>query len=155
MSEVYTIVFFGHRYVEHLSTAEEKLYGLISERMRLHEYVEFLMGRDGEFDLLAASVVKKALRESPGSGSLIWVLPYETAEFRNHAEDYLKYYDEVEICEQSAAVHPKSAFRIRNRTMIDRADEAIFYMNRQTGGAYAAYQYAVSIGKKIYNIADP
>ena len=63
-------------------------------------------------------------------------------------------YDEVEICSESDGSHPKAAYQIRNRCMVDRSDLVIFYVTHNSGGAYQTMQYAKSIGKTIINIAD-
>ena len=149
---IYTVGFFGHRYIENVLDIESRLEKLILGLLRNKEYVEFLLGRDGEFDLLAASVIhrlKKTYRED--NSALIWVQPYETAEYRRHEPDYLAYYDEVRICE---SIHYKSAFQQRNRAMIDQSELVIVYVGRQNGGAYQALQYAQKCHKQIVNLYE-
>ena len=100
---------------------------LVLELLRRNEYVEFLVGRDGEFDLLVASTIRRCKRTYRNDNSaLIWVMPYETAEYRDNREAYDDYYDEVEVCSESAGKHFKAAHQIRNRAMIDRSDLAVF-----------------------------
>ena len=80
------------------------------------EYVEFLIGRDGEFDQLVASAVrrcKRAVRDD--NSSLVLVLPYATAEYLNNEQSFHEYYDAVEICEEAAGKHFKSSHQTRNR----------------------------------------
>ncbi|WP_294755503.1 hypothetical protein, partial [uncultured Ruminococcus sp.] len=87
------------------------------------QYVEFLIGRDGEFDLLAASAIRQAVKQyGYGNTSIILVLPYMKAEYRDNEQNYLSYYDEVEICSESSDAHYKSAIQVRNRCMVDRSD---------------------------------
>ena len=63
------------------------------------EYVEFLVGRDGDFDQIVSSAVKRQQRlVRDDNSSLIWILPYPTAELRNNMENFETYYDEIEIC---------------------------------------------------------
>lgn len=50
------------------------------------------------------------------------VLPYPTSEFENNEDSFYNYYDEIEICEESARAHFKGAMQFRNRHMVDRAD---------------------------------
>lgn len=75
-------------------------------------------------------------------------MPYLRADF----SEYEAYYDSVELCEQSAAVHPKAAIQIRNRAMVDRSDLCIFYVTHPSGGAYQTLKYAESINKNILRI---
>lgn len=112
------------------------------------------MGREGEFDILVSSVVRRVKKQiAYGNCSLIWVLPYMKAEFRNNEKEFLEYYDEVEICEQSAKAHYKSAIQIRNKSMVDRSDLVICCIQRKNGGAYKTVCYAEKTGKQIFNSA--
>jgi len=153
MLDIYGVTFFGHRRIEYGREIEEKAFELICEILRTHQYVEFFIGRDGDFDLLMASVIRKARKYIGGeNSSMIWVLPYLTADFQKNENEYYQYYNDIEVCEESAAAHPKSAFKIRNRSMIDRADLVVFYMEHESGGTYEAWKYAKESDKKIVNL---
>lgn len=91
------------------------------------------------------------VQEAGYEHSLIWVQPYETAEYRQHESDYLAYYDEVQICDST---HYKSAFQQRNRAMIDRSDLVIVYVDRQSGGAYQSLRYAQKHHKQVVNLCE-
>ena len=149
--EIYTVSFFGHREIKNALEVERKLEAKITELIRTKQYIEFLVGREGEFDILAASVVKRVKKQMDyGNCSLIWVLPYMKAEFRDNEKNYLEYYDDVEVCEQSANAHFKSAMQIRNRTMVDRSDLIICCIQHKSGGAYKTVQYAEKQDKNIF-----
>ena len=151
----YTVSLFGHRHIDHPSEIEKQLDTLLHQLLTQKEYVEFLIGRDGDFDLLVTSVIKRAIRDYDwGNASLILVLPYMKAEYRDNEQSYLAYYDEVEICEEAAEAHPKSAIQIRNRSMIDRSDLVICCIQHKSGGAYDTIRYAEKQGKKIVNLAN-
>ena len=153
--DTYTVAFFGHRELHDALTIEERSKPILRKLITTKEYVEFLVGRDGDFDLLAASAVREAAeRYGCGNTSLVLVLPYERAEYRDNMESFLAYYDEVEICGESAQAHYKSAITIRNKAMVDRADLVLCAIERKSGGAYAAVGYAGKIGKKVINLAD-
>ena len=47
---VFTVSFFGHRRLGDSLTTEKELQKVIRELLTTKEYVEFLVGRDGEFD---------------------------------------------------------------------------------------------------------
>ena len=89
-----------------------------------------------------------------GNCSLVLVLPYMKAEFRDNEKDFLDYYDDVEICDQSAKAHYKSAMQIRNRAMVNRSDLVICCIQRKSGGAYKTVQYAERIGRQILYLHD-
>ncbi|MBQ8964964.1 hypothetical protein [Ruminococcus sp.] len=151
----YTVAFFGHRELSNQYAIEEKIKPILRELINSKEYVEFLVGRDGEFDQAAASAVREAAKlYGYGNTSLVLVLPYERAEYRDNMENFLAYYDEVEICPESANAHFKAAIGIRNRAMADRADLVICAIERKSGGAWAAVNYAEKQGKKIINLSE-
>lgn len=151
--EPFTISFFGHRRIENLVSVESKLIRIVRDLLKSKAYVEFLVGRNGDFDQLVSSVVRRAKREyRADNSSLVLVLPYVTAEYRDNEESFLEYYDEVEICEESALAHFKSAIRIRNCSMIEKSDLVVCYVEHSSGGAYHAMKYAKKHHKKIYNL---
>ena len=155
MLNIYTVSFFGHRSVERASEIESRLDTLLHDLITQKEYVEFLVGRDGEFDLLASAAVRRAVREYDcGNTHFTLVLPYMKAEYRDNEKEYLGYYDEVEVCAESAGAHPKSAIQIRNRNMVDRSDLVICCIRHQSGGAYKTIQYARKQSKCIINLSN-
>ena len=151
--DIYTVSFFGHREIKNALEVERKLEAKITELIQTKQYIEFLVGREGEFDILAASVVKRVKKKMDyGNCSLIWVLPYMKAEFRDNEKNFLEYYDDVEVCEQSSKAHFKSAMQIRNRAMVDRSDLVICCIQHKSGGAYKTVQYATKQNKEIFNV---
>lgn len=152
--EIYTVSFFGHREVERTAEIESKLDQLLHDLITQKQYVEFLVGRDGEFDLMAASAIRRAVKQyGYGNTSLILVLPYMKAEYRDNEQSYLSYYDEVEICADSSEVHYKSAIQVRNRCMVDRSDLVVCCIQHKSGGAYKTVQYAEKCKKEIMNLS--
>lgn len=153
--DIYTVSFFGHREVERVAVIESKLDQLLHDLITQKQYVEFLVGRDGEFDLLAASAIRRAVKQyGCGNTSIILVLPYMKAEYLDNKQSYLSYYDEVEICSESSNAHYKSAIQLRNRSMVDRSDLVVCCIQHKSGGAYRTMQYAKKQGKQVRNLAD-
>lgn len=151
----FTVSFFGHRIIENPIEVEKRLYEIIREIIRNNEYIEFLVGREGDFDLLVSAVIKNAIKKLDyGNTSLVLVLPYLKAEYKNNVENFERYYDEIEICEKSQSAHFKSAISLRNKEMIDRSALVVCYVERNSGGAYDAYKYAQSKRKTILNLSD-
>ena len=86
---IFSVSFFGHRQLNDPFTVERNLETLIRELLNTKQYVEFLVGRDGEFDQLVASTIrrcKRAIRDD--NSALVLALPYETAEYRNNADSF-------------------------------------------------------------------
>ena len=155
MLSIYTVSFFGHRYVDCGAEIEHRLDMLLHDLIMQKEYVEFLIGRDGDFDLLVSAAIKRAVRENDfGNTHFTLVLPYMKAEFRDNEKEYLDYYDEVEVCAESEGAHPKAAIQIRNRNMVDRSDLVVCCIQHKSGGAYRTVKYAEKQGKRIINLAD-
>lgn len=151
----YTVSFFGHRMIENALEIEKRLERFIRTLLQEHEYVEFLIGRDGEFDQLVSSVIRRCKRECRSDNSAhIWVLPYVTAEFRDNEESFRDYYDEIEICEAAAGCHYKNAHQIRNRAMVDRSDLVVFCIQQVSGGAWQTMKYAKKQGIPCINLND-
>ena len=79
--DLFTVSFFGHRKIDNVFFIERNLEMIIRELLLTKEFVEFLVGRNGEFDQLVASTVRRCKRTiRDDNSSLILVLPYVTAE---------------------------------------------------------------------------
>ena len=155
MLSVYTVCFFGHRHIDDFSLVEQKIEALIDKLLNEHEYVEFLIGRDGEFDNLVTSAIRRCRKHlDTANCSVTWVMPYLKADYVKNSKSYDNYYDSVEVCEQSANAHPKSAIQIRNREMIDRSDLCVFYVTHRSGGAYQTLRYAEKADANIINLCE-
>ncbi len=75
--EICRVAFFGHRDFSAHVEVEQQLYPILRELLQTRSYVEFYIGRDGEFDTFVASVIKRAQRTFGNENSeLILVLPY-------------------------------------------------------------------------------
>lgn len=143
MFRPYTVALFGHRHLDNALRTEQRLEALICDLLRTHPQVDFLLGRNGEFDLLAASVIRRVRRDfGVNAGTLTLVLPYPTAEFRDNEAEFLRYYDEIEVFPAPPGLPQRACIPLRNRAMADRADAVICALDRPTGGAWEAAVYA-------------
>ena len=87
--------------------------------------MSFLVGRNGEFDVYAAALVKHAQREfGKENNDITLVLPYYVSDL----EYYEKYYDDIIIPETVYGSHPKRAITLKNRWMVEKADLIIVYV---------------------------
>lgn len=154
MLDIYTVAFFGHRTIDDHYRTADKLDDIVRQLIHEHEYVDFLVGKNGEFDQLAASAVIRARKNiRDDNSSLVLVLPYATADYLKNAEYYEDYYTDIEVSYAASKAHPKAAIQIRNREMVDRADIIICCLERESGGAFQTIRYAQEQDKKIINIA--
>ena len=155
MFSVYTVCFFGHRQIDDFRLVEQKVKAFIDRLLNEHEYVEFLVGRDGEFDQLVTSAILRCRKRlDTANCSVVWVMPYLKSDYIKNRESYDSYYDSVELCELSANAHPKSAIQIRNRAMVDRSDLCVFYVTHKGGGAYQTLRYAEKVDANIINLCE-
>ena len=114
------------------------------------EFVEIYVGRNGEFDIYAASIVKRVQKTMGVSNNeFTCVLPYKV----KNIEYYEQYFDNVIIPECVEKLHPKSAIGRRNKWLVDICDLVVCYVERESGGAYRAMKYAQKSNKKVINLA--
>ena len=155
MLDIFTVVFFGHRYIDNPFKVEELLEEQIGKLINEKEYVDFVVGRNGEFDQCVSSTVLRVRKNyRDDNSSLILVLPYPTSEYVNNKKYFEEYYSEIEISFAASKAHPKSAIQIRNREMVDRADLIICYIENKEGGAWVTVEYAQKQGKAVINLSD-
>ena len=142
----FTVSFFGHRQIDRPLEAEERLEKIIRELIRNKEYVEFLVGINGEFDQMAASTVRRVKKAVDDANSaLVLVLPYMTAEYSNNKESFEDYYDNIEIFDSG---YFRAAFGQRNRS-----DLVVCCVEHDEGGAYETVRYARKHNIKVLNVA--
>ncbi|MGN0655472.1 MAG: hypothetical protein ACI4KR_01640 [Ruminiclostridium sp.] len=121
--EIFTVSLFGHRRLENPFAAEQRLEKIVDSLLHSDKYVEFIVGREGDFDILAASVIRRRQKALDyGMSALVLVLPYQKAEYSNNPSAFEQYYDEVRICEEASKAHFKAAYKIRNRIVAEQFD---------------------------------
>lgn len=148
----YTVSFFGHRIIDDPFPIERELDDLIGTLLKSNDYVEFLVGRNGDFDQLVSSAICRCKRNIRNDNSShVWVLPYETADYHQHEDDYRNYYDEIEVF-TSAGSHYKAIYQDRNRHMVDRSHLVVFFVDHDNGGAWQTMKYAQKENKSIINL---
>lgn len=145
IDQTYRIILFGHRDFNGHNIVEENLFSLLKDLIKEKQFVEIYVGRDGEFDIYAATIVKRVQRIcGKDNNELICVLPYS----KKDTVYYEKYYDRIIIPECIEKTHPKGAITKRNRWMVEQSDLLICYVEHEQGGAYSALKYAKKLNKK-------
>ena len=148
--EDYKVALFGHRDLCEHRKLEKKIYPILEKLILEKTYVQFYIGRNGEFDIFTASIIRRAKKAfGYGNVDLTLALPYKVKDI----EFYANYYDSVIIPESIEKIHPKRAITMRNRWMVEQCNLVICFVNRDAGGAYTALEYATKLGKKIINLA--
>ena len=147
---IFRISFIGHRQISSVAFIENQVERLAAEFMRQADFVEFYLGRNGEFDIAAASGIKRAQKRiGHEKSALILVLPYEMKDLPY----YQAFYDEV-ILPVDSSVHFKLAITKRNKWMVESTDLLIAYVTKPQGGAYHTLCYAQSLGRQICNLGE-
>jgi len=146
--DIFRVSFIGHRQIERLISVERKVEEIVRDLIKSKQYVEFLIGRSGEFDISCASAVKRAQKAlGHENSSLILVLPYHVKD----EEYYEKYYDEIYM-PIDPKTHYKSAITKRNKWMVENSDLLIAHVNKDIGGAHSTLKYAEKIGVPVINV---
>jgi len=151
IDNTYKVVLFGHRNFCGHRILDEYLYPLLGDLLSTKPFVEIYIGRNGEFDIYAATIVKRVKKAfGTPNNEFICVLPYPIKDM----EYYEDYYDSVMIPECVEKAHPKGAIAKRNKWMVEQADLFICYVEAEEGGAYNALKYAKKLKKQIINLAE-
>ena len=125
IAKPYTIVLFGHREFNEHNTLEDLLYPLLKHLIKTKSFVRIYIGRNGEFDLYTATILKRVQKAiGKDNNELVCVLPYSHKDIKYFEE----YYDDVIIPECIGKTHPKGAITKRNRWMVEQADLLICYV---------------------------
>ena len=146
MCDTYRVAFVGHRDFDGHRILDRFLPPIIRDLIIENHFVEMYIGRNGEFDVYAASLIKRVQNElGKADNEFICVLPYVGKDIQY----YENYYDSVIIPECLAGAYPKSAITKRNRWMIDNSEYVVSYIRKDHGGAFTAVSYAVRHDKTI------
>lgn len=147
--DIFRVSFIGHRVVDEYRQVEEELDEVIELLHRKYGFIDFNVGRNGEFDDLATQAVRRFRKEWAEWCELTLVEPYPVA----NLDIIGKSYDNV-IIPTDRKCHYKAAIGERNKWLAENCDMMIVYIKRDYGGAYKCYKYAQELGVPIMNIAD-
>ena len=151
LGEIYRVSFIGHRRVDDFYFVEEQLDNIVCELIRTKEFVEFYVGKNGDFDTMVASAIKRAQKRfGKDNNSLILVIPYTVADME-YLEDF---YDEIWLPDELYGVHFKNAITKRNEWFVNNSDLLIAYVLRDKGGAATCLQNAIKSKIATVNIAE-
>ena len=148
--DIYRIAFIGHRETYGHYRLEDQIEQIARDKLYEKEYVEFYVGRNGDFDISVASAIKRAQNAVGHHNScLILLQPYPMRD----DEYYEKFYDEVQY-PVSFKTYPKSAITKRNKWMIDNSELLVAFVEEgRKGGALTTLKYAEKKGVPIINLA--
>lgn len=137
----FCVAFIGHRYIEKHKEVYEELYKTVAYLIEHKEFVEFLVGKNGEFDEIAASAVRRAQKDfGKANSSLVWVQAYKTVTDK-YAENS---YDEIIVPDELSEVYRKAALEARNKWMVDRCELLVAYVENKKSNSGKILTYGVN-----------
>lgn len=155
MSDVFTVSFFGHRWISDLNFVDAEIRKIVKKIITINDSVEFLVGRNCDFDIVTSKIISRNQHYFNGIVSHRCVLPFPNGVYNdNNYEFYYHHYDNTEIAYDSIEFYPKSSIKKRNIDMVNRSNLCVFYVNKDEGIAWQTMIYAISQNKDIINIAD-
>ncbi len=147
--KILRVCFVGHRQIENFNQIETKLKEEILPLFTGYDFIEFFVGRNGDFDILVASTIKSIQKEYyPNQSVMTLVLPYPLKDITY----YEKYYDDILILNKKC--HYKQAITKRNQWLVDNSDLIICYIEHKYGGAYQCFNYAYKNNISIINLSN-
>ncbi len=121
--DIFRVSFIGHRVVDEYRQVEEELDEVIELLHRKYGFIDFNVGRNGEFDDLATQAVRRFRREWEEWCELTLVEPYPVA----NLDIIGKSYDSV-IIPTDRKCHYKAAIGERNKWLVENCDMMVVYI---------------------------
>lgn len=134
------ITFCGHNDVSEVNKVKEWLFNVLDQFI-YEENVICYLGGYGEFDRLAASVVRQKQKVNPAIQSVL-IIPYLNRKYDESEYDYT-------LFPPLESVPPRYAISKRNEWMAAQADVVIAYVTHSWGGAAKTLEYARVKGKNV------
>lgn len=142
-----TCCFFGHK--DTPLNICEKLEAAIEELITEDGANRFLLGNQGNFDMITFNILRKMKLKHPDISYCV-VLAYMPT---GKAAGCLYDYSETLLPEGIESVHPRFAISWRNKWMINESDTVVAYVTRAWGGAAKYVEIAAKKRKNIINLA--
>ena len=139
------VTFCGHGEIVYDDKVQQELIFEITKQIKNGE-TEFLLGGYGNFDILAAKLVKTIKEKNPNIKSTL-VLPYLDRKYDLDLYDGT-IYPKLETIPKRFAILKRNEFMV-----VDMSSTIIAYVLHSWGGAAKTLNYAVKKNKAIINIA--
>ena len=142
-----TCCFFGHK--DTPLNICEKLEAAIEELITEDGANRFLLGNQGNFDMITFNILRKMKLKHPDISYCVVLAYMPTGKAAGSLYDY----GETLIPEGIESVHPRFAISWRNKWMINESDTVVAYVTRTWGGAAKYVEIAAKKRKNIINLA--
>lgn len=134
------VTFCGHKDVLYKEQVNEKLAAVVAALIE-EGASEFYLGGYGDFDYMAAKIVRELKKDRPDIQSTL-VIPYMD-------RDYNKELYDGSIYPPLENTPLRFAILKRNEWMVDQADVVVAYITHDWGGASKTLEYAQRKKKRI------
>lgn len=134
------VIFCGHKDVFYKEQVNEKLAAVVAALIE-EGATEFYLGGYGDFDYMAAKIVRELKKDRPDIQSTL-VIPYMD-------RDYNKELYDGSIYPPLENTPLRFAISKRNEWMVDQADVVVAYITHDWGGASKTLEYAQRKKKRI------
>lgn len=142
---------FGHRDFWASVEREKAIKAAIVDCIRERGITEFLVGGNGEFDIMCAKYLSELRQEYPQI-RVTKVLAYRGQKRDMFEEEYDKKTFDATVYPPLEEVPPQFAIVKRNEWMVRASDYAIFFVQHDWGGAYRMLKYVISRGVSFVNL---
>ena len=139
------VTFCGHGKEKYGDEIRENIYNITDDLIK-QGADEFLLGGYGNFDLMAARVVKPLKEKYPYIKSVL-IVPYINRGYDKDLYDYSEYPPIENVPKRYAVLK-------RNEWTINKADVLIAYIKHDLGDAAKTLEYARKRKKKIINLSE-
>lgn len=141
-----TCCFFGHK--DTPLNICEKLEAAIEELITEDGANRFLLGNQGNFDMITFNILRKMKLKHPDISYCVVLAYMPTGKAAGSLYDY----GETLLPEGIESVHPRFALSWRNK-WINESDTVVAYVTRTWGGAAKYVEIAAKKRKNIINLA--
>ncbi len=142
-----TCCFFGHRDTPEI--VSEKLNSTIIDLIENKNVTHFLVGNQGNFDIMARNALKNIKEDYPHIQYEIVLAYLPSSKPNDNSFDY-----SVTIYPDGLEKTPRRfAISHRNKWMVKNSDYVIAYVVHTVGGAAQFVEYARKQGKEIINLS--
>ena len=142
--------FFSGHNMYYDNRLKERLY-CECEMMIKNGVKEFFIGNYGNFDRLAANILKK-LKKKYSEIEICLIIPYLTSAIKNNKDYYKDTFDKIIIPDLPKNTPVRYKIIETNEYMADNSRYLICYVEHDWGGAAKTVEYAKRKGLKIVNL---
>lgn len=151
----YVVSFFGHDEVISPQYIRYKIRKLVHRIIRINEHTIFLIKPDMRFDGLAYYAVRRERRFLDlGYSEILQIPPCKKIRYTSSTKFSFKHWYKTNFSQKYKNPYCISAEEMHCRSIVDRSDLIICYIDEEEDLASASVMYAYLNKKEMINLAD-